>query len=254
MVGGSALVGGGFGGGDGEAQPVEDLLEVGPDLFAVVGGVLAEEEGGVEGGHEVDAVEGAPLAPLAGDGESGVLEEVLGGGGAEGDDDGGADDVDLAEEEGHEELGFLGCGDAVAGGPDLADVADVDLLAGEAHGGDLLVEQLAGPADEGAGLEVLVGAGRLADEHEGGVGVALAEDDVFPAVAGPVVVEVFGEFGEELGECGGFLIECEFGGGGGGERFEHDGLSGLKGGLGGGARGRRSGACGGCAGGGGWAE
>ena len=40
-----------------------------------------------------------------------------------------------------------------------------------------LVEQSAGLADERQALLVLVGARRLADEHQVGVGVAGAEDD-----------------------------------------------------------------------------
>ncbi len=63
-------------------------------------------------------------------------------GGAEGDDDGGADDVDLGAEVG--DAGFHSCrvGLRLPGTPGghvgaaLDDVADVDLLAGEAHGDD----------------------------------------------------------------------------------------------------------------------
>ena len=42
----------------------------------------------------------------------------------------------------------------------------------------MLVEQLAGPADEGQALLVLLGAGAFADEHQVGVGVAHAEHDL----------------------------------------------------------------------------
>jgi hypothetical protein len=62
------------------------------------------------------------------------------------------------------------------GGPALDHVADVDLLAGERHGGDHLGEELAGAADEGLALGVFVGAGAFAHEDKVGAGVADAED------------------------------------------------------------------------------
>ena len=50
-------------------------------------------------------------------------------------------------------------------------------LARQADLAEQLVEQLAGLADERQALLVLVAPGRLADEHQVGVGVAGAEDD-----------------------------------------------------------------------------
>ena len=46
---------------------------------------------------------------------------------------------------------------------------------------DHLRQQLAGAADERDALDVFVRAGRLADEHQIGVGVADAEHDLLPA-------------------------------------------------------------------------
>ena len=48
--------------------------------------------------------------------------------------------------------------------------------------GEQLVEQLPGLADEREALLVLVEAGRLADEHQLGVGVPDAEDDLRAAL------------------------------------------------------------------------
>lgn len=107
--------------------------------------------------------------------------EISDGGLAKGDNDFGADDVDLLEEEWDAGVGFVGLGGAVLRGPALDDIGDVDLFALEAHGGDHVVEELATPAYEGQALGVFVRAGALADEHELGVGVAVAEDELVAA-------------------------------------------------------------------------
>jgi hypothetical protein len=60
----------------------------------------------------------------------------------------------------------------------LPDVGDVDIVAGQAHGGDDAGEKFAGGTDEGLALFVFVESGSLADEHEVGVGVAGAEDSL----------------------------------------------------------------------------
>ena len=52
----------------------------------------------------------------------------------------------------------------------------------EADLGQQLVEQLAGLADEREAQPVLVGARRLADEHQLGVGVAGPEHDLGPGL------------------------------------------------------------------------
>src|SRR5439155_14057354 len=55
------------------------------------------------------------------------------------------------------------------------DVRHIDVRAGQADSRQQLVEQLAGRADEGNTLLVLVEARRLADEHEIGALIARAE-------------------------------------------------------------------------------
>src|SRR5690606_21267307 len=65
----------------------------------------------------------------------------------------------------------------------LDDVRDVDLVAGQADGLEDLVEELSGAPDERPPREVLVLAGRLADEHEPGVLGSLAEHEVVREVA-----------------------------------------------------------------------
>ena len=55
---------------------------------------------------------------------------------------------------------------AIAGRPPGHDVGDVDLAAVEPDGGEHQVEQFARAADERQALDVLVAAGRFADEHQ----------------------------------------------------------------------------------------
>src|SRR4029079_2117308 len=55
----------------------------------------------------------------------------------------------------------------------------------EPEPGEQLVEQLPGLADERDALLVLVEAGRLADEHQVGVRIAGAKDDLRPSLRAP---------------------------------------------------------------------
>ena len=131
----------------------------------------------MEGEHDGDAFELAPLPAGLADGQ-GFLHEAAGGGGAEADNELGLDDSDLALEVGDAAFHFLGGGHAVAGGAAFDDVADEHLFAGVAHGFDHLGEELAGAADEGETLFILVGAGAFADEHDVGPQGALAGNGV----------------------------------------------------------------------------
>ncbi len=95
----------------------------------------------------------------------------------------GADHVYLLEEERGTGVGFFRLGDPVLGRPALYDVGDVDLFSLESRGGDHVVEELAGTADKGQALRVLVGSWSLAHKHETRVGVAVAKDDLVAAGA-----------------------------------------------------------------------
>ena len=150
----------------------------------------------------------AALVPGAAQGGEGLFhaEHVGGGGTAEGDDDLGTDDVDLFEEEGAAGAGFDGLGGAIGGRAALYDVGDVDLFALEAHGGNHIVKELAGLADEGEAGGVFVGTGAFADEHEAGVGVAVAEDDVAAAGVGERAASAVADEVADGLEGGGFLI------------------------------------------------
>ena len=118
----------------------------------------------------------------------------------------GADDVDLAEEEGRAGVALFGLGGAVAGGAAFDDVGDVDLFALETHGGDHVVEQLAGFADEGNALRVFVGAGAFTDEHKARVWGAVGEDELVAAGvegAAGAVADIFADELEGGGAVGG---------------------------------------------------
>ena len=90
------------------------------------------------------------------------------------------DEPDLAEEVALARTDLVGQRVAVAGRPRLQDVRDVDVGARQPDAGEQALEQLAGLADEGHALLVLVEARRLADEHQLRVGVARAEDGLRP--------------------------------------------------------------------------
>ena len=95
------------------------------------------------------------------------------------------DQLDLAEEVRLARLDLVLLRVAVAGWAALEDVRDVDVLAPELDSGEQPLEQLPRLADEGDALLVLVEAGSLADEHQVGVRVARAEDDLRPSLREP---------------------------------------------------------------------
>ena len=133
----------------------------------------------MEGEHDGNAFEFAPLAAGLADGE-GFVDEAAGGGGAQADDELGLNDGDLAFQEGDAAGHFLGGGDAVARGAAFDDVADENLVAGVAHAFNHPGEELSGAANEGESLFVFVGAGAFANEQDVGAEGPLAGDDVLP--------------------------------------------------------------------------
>ena len=87
----------------------------------------------------------------------------------------GSTKLDLAQDEGQAGLLLLRRRRAVAGRAPGHDVGDVDRRAVEADGRQHAVEQFAGAADEGQALDVLVAAGRFADEHHARFGLPSAK-------------------------------------------------------------------------------
>ena len=75
-------------------------------------------------------------------------------------------------------LTFLGQGIAVAGWTMFEDVRDIDILTAELDRFEDVGEQLSGFPNERFALLVLVVAWGFADEHQIGIGVSDAEDQV----------------------------------------------------------------------------
>jgi len=175
------------------SEPAEVALE-GVDKAG-----LMESGGGMIDGEVENAAHAPGVAMLASDGEPGV-DESLGGETAEGADDFGVDECDLGEEMVAAGIDFGGLGIAVSGGPALDDIGDEDVSAVDADLLELLGEEAAGGADEGASLAVLVAARGLADEDDVGGGCALAGDG-----AGAALREGAEPAGADLGVD---LLQC----------------------------------------------
>ena len=91
------------------------------------------------------------------------------------------DDVDLLKQKRLARLDFVRFGIAVLRRPALDDVGDVDVLALEIDRLDDLRQQLSRPSDERNALEIFIPAGGFPDEHQRGVRVAGAEDNLRPS-------------------------------------------------------------------------
>ena len=85
------------------------------------------------------------------------------------------DQFDLALDERQADLRLLRRRRAVAGRPPRNDVGDIGVAAVEPDRGDHPVQQFAGTSDERQPLDVLVASGRLADEHDARLRVAVGE-------------------------------------------------------------------------------
>src|SRR5215210_1831584 len=153
-----------------------DVLDVLPDealdIVQVVA-ALPEDVGGMEGRHRLDAFSLVPRAAVLGDPEV-LIYDRLCGGAAEAEDDIRPDGLYLALKvrvAGPDlrglRLAVLEAAALLDGGAALHDVRQVDLLPGQVHGGQDVVEELACPPDEGKSRGILVLAGSLADEHQG---------------------------------------------------------------------------------------
>ena len=138
---------------------------------------IAQEEGGVVGGHELGAVEGVKAPPEGGYFFFG-LQESLGREGPQAADDPGLDGLQLFEEKGETRADLIGSGIAVVWGAAFHDVGDVYLLPGQVYGLDDASEEFPGPADKGLALQIFIPARALSYEDETCVGIARAEDQV----------------------------------------------------------------------------
>src|SRR5215207_3510994 len=142
----------------------------------------------MEGRHRLDAVYLVPRAAVLGDSEV-LVYDRLRSGTAEAEDDVRLDGPDLALQVGVAGHYLGGLRLAVFqpaafldGGPALHDVRQVDLLPGQVHGRQNVVEELAGSPDERQSRGVFVLARALADEHQRRVGISGREDRVGAAL------------------------------------------------------------------------
>ena len=138
---------------------------------------IPQQRGRVVGGHHRNARVEVHLLPQAFEAGLGA-QQGLGGDAAEA-----ADQARLQDRQLTLQVRFAGTDlrrqrVAVLRRAAFEDVADEDVLAGEADGGDDLRQQLAAAPDERLALTVLVLTGGFADEDDVGLGIALAEDGV----------------------------------------------------------------------------
>src|SRR5215216_4193660 len=149
---------------------------------------LPEDVGGMEGRHRLDAVYLVPGSAVLGYPEV-LVYDRLRGGTAEAEDDLWPYGLDLALQVGVAGPYLAGLRLAVFqpaalldGRAALYDVRQVDLLAGQVHGRQDVVEELAGSSHERQSRGVLVLPWPFADEHQGRVGIPCREDRVGAAL------------------------------------------------------------------------
>ena len=109
-----------------------------------------------------------------------AAEQGLRGKAAQGADDAGLDDFDLALEIRLALLDLIGLGVSVIGRAALEYVADINLVAGQAHSLDDLGQQLPGFPHKGLARAVFFRSWGFADEHDAGRGIAAAKHKVLP--------------------------------------------------------------------------
>ena len=105
-------------------------------------------------------------------------EKILCGGCAKGYDDFRTNDGNLPHEERAAGVALITLWRAVLRRAALDHVGDVNVFATNAHGGDHVIEQLPGASYEGLALRIFIRAWTFTDEHDAGVRVADAEDNV----------------------------------------------------------------------------
>ena len=152
---------------------------------------VAQQGGGVEGGHHQHAVFLEELPVLLGDLDVG-LDQLHGGHPAQAHQNLGPEQGELVAQPADAGLLLLGEGVPVLRGPALDDIGDVDVaLPVQVHRRQELIQVLAGPAHKGLSLQVLVLARALSHEHHLGLGVAHPEHHVVAGLAKAAGTAVF---------------------------------------------------------------
>src|ERR1700722_6907768 len=177
-----------------QAENGHDFLQVLPDF--AFGAGIAQQVGGVIGGHQFSAAKFEPLAAELGDAAV-CCENGLGGGASEADDYFWRDGIDLAQQEWRTLLDFVALRSAIFRRATFDDVADVDVFALQAHRFDHLRQKLSGAADEREALHVFIVTWAFADKDELGFGIAVAEDDFVSSFV-ELAASAFAEIGSNL--------------------------------------------------------
>src|SRR5947209_3629332 len=105
-------------------------------------------------------------------------EQRLRGHVAQADDHPGRDDSELAEQKGSAGGNFVFFRSSILGRPALNHIADIDVVAAQAHGLDHLREQLSRAAYERDALDIFVVPWTLADEDQFGFRIANSKDNI----------------------------------------------------------------------------
>ena len=151
----------------------------------------------MEGGHEPRSLALVPAAMVARD-EDLLAQRVAAGDFAQQHDDPGPNQRHLLAQIVQARLGLVRLGIAVLRRTALDHVADVHVGALDADGVDHPRQQFARAADEGPAQPILLLPRALADEHQRGVGVALAGHDVAAVLAEPAfaaILQFLGKLG-----------------------------------------------------------
>ena len=112
------------------------------------------------------------------------------------------DDFDLAHQEWRTGFAFVALWRSIAWRTALDDIRDIDLLALQSHGLDHVVEKLPSASHERFALQVFVGSGGLANEHQVRRRISHAKDNLlaplFVQTATRAVTDIFADQFERL--------------------------------------------------------
>ena len=154
-------------------------------------------------GHEFGAMVYVKMPPEGGDPLFGP-QEGLCGKGPEGADDFWFDNLQLLDQKGEARLDLIGSGITIIGGAAFHDIGDIYILSRQVYSLDDAGEELPGPADKRFALLILVSARALSHKDEGGMGVAIAEDQAVSHFMEPAPSALSQLLSDAL-ECQGFF-------------------------------------------------
>ena len=155
---------------------------MGDDFFQILphftlGRRIPQEIGGMIRRQKRHAAKIEPLSPQSRDGLF-RSEQGLEGDGAEANNHFRPNYVELAKEKGRAGLNFVGLGRAIFWWAAFHHIADVNVVAAQAHGLDHLRKKFSRAADERQTLDIFIATRALTNENKLRARVARAEDNV----------------------------------------------------------------------------